>query len=185
MQLHNAYLVAETPEGMLVIDQHALHERILYEEWKSKLRDGKLPVQKLLVPEPVDLSAAQAALILGYRQALHQVGLFVEEFGGATVLVTAYPALAARVRPAELLLAALDHLQSAAGTLTEEQLLDRLLKVFACRAAVKAGDPLAPEEIEALLAQRHLVHDAHHCPHGRPTALFFSKQELDRQFRRT
>lgn len=184
MQMHNAYLVLETDEGLLVIDQHALHERVLYESWKERLRSGDLEVQQLLVPEPIDLPPELAGYALEHRQTLERLGLAVEEFGGSTVLLRSYPAMVRRTSPAELLRAAVEHLASHGVPPSPEQLLDELLKVMACKAAVKAGDALAPEEVEALVAQRHLADDTHHCPHGRPTALLLSKQELDRQFKR-
>jgi DNA mismatch repair protein MutL len=185
LQFHDAYIVVEEETGMLVIDQHALHERILYEQLKERLRQGTLEVQRLLVPEPVDLPADLHALALSYQQELAQLGLELQPFGGTTVLVASYPAMMARVRPEELLRSAMDHLASAGTPPSVELLLDNLLRLMACHAAIKAGDKLTSQEMEALLAQRHLVGDSHHCPHGRPTSLFFSKQELDRQFERT
>lgn len=184
IQLHNAYLVLETPEGMLVIDQHALHERILFEQLKERLRSGRLETQRLLIPEPVELAAEQAARALEKKQELADLGLGVEDFGGGTLLVTSYPALLGRVPAAEILKAVVDHLGAKERVPTREQLLSDLLSLMACHAAVRAGDPLTPEEIAALVAQRHLAGDAHHCPHGRPTALLFTRHDLDRQFRR-
>jgi DNA mismatch repair protein MutL len=185
IQLHDAYLVVETADGMLVIDQHALHERILFEQLKSRVRTGALEVQRLLIPEPVDLTPEQAARTLEHRVALAELGLGVEEFGGSTVLLTSYPAILGSRSPQGILLAVVDHLVSKERPPSREALLNDLLSLMACKAAVKAGDPLTPEEIAALVAQRHLADDTHHCPHGRPTALLFSRQELDRQFRRT
>jgi DNA mismatch repair protein MutL len=184
IQLYDAYLVLETPAGMLVIDQHALHERILFEQLKRRLRAGELETQRLLIPEPVDLPADQAARTLEHREALAELGLHIEDFGGGTVLVTGYPALLGN-RPAHAILrAVVDHLMTRERPPSREQLLNDLLSLMACHAAVKAGDRLTPEEIAALLAQRHLAEDVHHCPHGRPTSLLFSRHELDRQFRR-
>jgi DNA mismatch repair protein MutL len=184
LQLHNAYLVLETPEGMLVIDQHALHERILFEQIKQRVGAGNLESQQLLIPEPVDLPADQAALLLDQREALAALGLGVEDFGGSTVLVTRYPALLGRRPPGEILRRVIDHLAGRERVPTREQLLSDLMSLMACHAAVRAGDPLTAEEIAALVAMRHLAADAHHCPHGRPTALLFTRQDLDRQFRR-
>ncbi len=185
IQLYNAYLVLETPAGMLVIDQHALHERILFEQLKSRIRTGALESQRLLIPEPVELTADQAARTLELRTDLAVLGLGVEDFGGGTLLVTSYPALLARRSPQAILKAVVDHIGSKERAPTREQLLNDLLSLMACHAAVRAGDPLSSEEIAALIAQRELADDTHHCPHGRPTALLFSKQDLDRQFRRT
>lgn len=184
IQLYDTYLVVETNEGMLVIDQHALHERIMFEQLKSRFRQGTLDKQRLLIPEPVDLTAEQAARTLEQRAALDQLGLEVEDFGGGTVLVTAYPAIMARRKPGEVLKVVVDHLMSQDRLPTREVLLNDLLSLMACHAAVRAGDRLTPDEIAALVEQRALADDTHHCPHGRPTALLFSKHELERQFRR-
>jgi len=185
LQLHDAYIVLEAAEGMLVIDQHALHERIIYEAWKARIREGNLETQGLLVPEPVDLPAEQAAAALENRLLLTKLGLEIEDFGGKTILVRSYPAIVRKAQPAELLREAVEHLAGQDRLPSAEQLLDDLLRLMACKAAVKAGDHLSPDEIQALVAYRHLADHTHHCPHGRPTALFFSKQELDRQFKRT
>lgn len=184
IQLHNAYLVLETEEGMLVIDQHALHERILFDQLKNRIRGGTLERQRLLIPEPVELPAEQAARLLEQRAALAELGLEIEEFGGGTLLVTSYPAMLGQQAPADILRAVADHLAAHDRAPNREQLFNDLLSLMACHAAVKAGDPLTPELIDELLAQRELANDPHHCPHGRPTALLFSRQDLDRQFRR-
>jgi DNA mismatch repair protein MutL len=184
IQLYDAYLVVEAAEGMLVVDQHALHERILYEAWKDRIRSGNLECQRLLVPEPVDLPAEQASAALEHRELLTRLGLDIEDFGGSTVLVTSYPAILPKGSPAQLLRTAVEYLTSKDQGPTAEQLLDDLLRLMACKAAIKAGDHLGPEEIASLLEHRHLADHTHHCPHGRPTALFFSKHELDRQFKR-
>jgi DNA mismatch repair protein MutL len=184
IQLYDAYLVLETQEGMLVIDQHALHERVLFEEFKRRIASGTLEIQKLLMPLPVDLTAEQAARTLEQRDALAELGLGVEDFGGGTVLLTSYPAILGNRPPQEVLKTVVDHLLSKERLPSREVLLNDLLSLMACHAAVRAGDRLSAEEIAALIARRDLAHDTHHCPHGRPTALLFSKQELDRQFRR-
>jgi DNA mismatch repair protein MutL len=184
IQLHDAYIVLETPEGMLVIDQHALHERILFEQLKRRIRAGQLEKQRLLIPEPVDLPAEQAARTLEHRESLAELGLEVEDFGGGTLLLSSYPAILGNRSPQKILRAVVDHLMSKERMPSREQLFNDLLSLMACHAAVRAGDKLTPEEIAALVAQRDLANDTHHCPHGRPTSLLFSKQELDRQFRR-
>jgi DNA mismatch repair protein MutL len=184
IQLHDAYLVLETPDGMLVIDQHALHERILFEQFKQRLAAGSLETQRLLIPEPIDLPADQAALVLEHREALAALGLEVEDFGGGTVLLASYPALLGHRSPVSVLRGVIDQLVSKDRPPSREQLLNDLLSLMACHAAVRAGDRLTPEEINALVAQKDLALDTHHCPHGRPTSLLFSRQELDRQFQR-
>jgi DNA mismatch repair protein MutL len=183
MQIHNRYLVAESDEGLLVIDQHALHERILYERFRANVTTGRLESQRLLVPETVTLSPSEAALALEHRPTLSRLGLEIEAFGGDTILVLAYPAMLGRLRPEEVLRQAVERLLGA-GHAEQRDLFDELLHMMACKAAIKAGDRLSPEEVKTLLADRYLCHDAHHCPHGRPTALVFTREELDRRFGR-
>jgi DNA mismatch repair protein MutL len=185
LQVHNRYLIAETGDGVLVIDQHALHERILYEQLRAKVLAGAVESQNLLVPEPVDLAPAEAAAVLQERDLLAQLGVRVEPFGGDTVLVTSYPAMLAKVNLLDMLRGIVERLLSGGKAPDRRDLLDELLHMMSCKAAVKAGDRLTPEEIDALLEQRHLAQDTHHCPHGRPTALMLTREELDRQFLRT
>jgi DNA mismatch repair protein MutL len=184
MQIHDRYLITESEQGVMVIDQHALHERILYEQLRSRIEAGAIETQNLLVPEPVDLSPAEAAAALENRELLAQLGMKIEPFGGETVLVSGYPAMLANLSPAEMLHELIDRLLAGGKQPERRDLMDDLLHTIACKAAIKAGDRLTPEEISALLTQRHLVEDAHHCPHGRPTALIFTREELDRQFKR-
>ena len=187
LQIHNRYLVTETEEGVTIIDQHALHKqyfvpsRLRWRGWHG----GEIETQSLLVPEPVKLSPAEAATTLQHRDLLAELGVKVEPFGGNTLLVAGYPAMLANMNPVDVLRALLERIFSEAKQPDRRNLLDDLLHTIACKAAIKAGDRLAPEEIAALLEQRHLVDDAHHCPpQGRPTALVFTREELDKQFGR-
>ncbi len=184
LQVHDSYLVAETSDGMVVIDQHALHERIIYEELRLRIERGGVESQRLLVPEPVDLGPTEAAAVLERRDELARLGLEVEPFGGDTVLVSSVPAMLGGVSPDRLVRDLADHFRSKPLPPTRDGVLEDVLAMIACKAAVKAGQKLAPDEVTALLDRRHLVSDAHHCPHGRPTALVFTKSELERQFGR-
>ena len=184
VQMHDRYLVVESPEGIEVIDQHALHERVLYERLKSAIAAGSIEVQPLLIPERVDLDAADLEVVCTHTEALASAGLRVEPFGGSTVIVTAKPVLAGNAAAADLL----REIASRIATLAEpppSMLVDEVLHGMACKAAIKAGDPLSQAEIDSLVRDRRLVAESHHCPHGRPTTLTLSRQELDRQFRRT
>lgn len=185
LQIHDCYLVVETDDGLTVIDQHALHERILYEQFRERVLNGAVEAQRLLMPVPVELSSKDAALLVEQAETLNRLGVGIEEFGKDTVLLTKHPVLLRKQDLAQLvrdLAESLDgHAQSGP---TRRDLLDELLHLMSCKAAVKAGQRLSVEEIDALLQQRHLVDDAHHCPHGRPTALKLSRAELDRQFGR-
>ncbi len=185
LQIQDTYIVLETDAGMLVIDQHALHERILYEQLRQRLMQKNLDVQRLLVPEPIDLPPQQAALLLAATDTLASLGIEISEFGGNTVLVHSYPTLLSRRPVHEIVAAIVDHLMQYDRLPSRETLLHDLLATIACKAAIKAGDRLSPEEIHALLRLRDLAEHSQHCPHGRPTTLLISREQLDRQFRRT
>jgi len=184
VQMHNRYIVVECGDGIEVIDQHALHERVLYERLKASVADGHLEVQPLLIPERVELEAAELELITEHAEALEQAGMRVEPFGGSTVIVTSKPVLAGNAPAAEIVREVLDRLSAVAAVGDAAMLVDEVLHGLACRAAIKAGDPLSREEVDALVRDRRMVRESHHCPHGRPTSLVLSRQDLDRQFRR-
>ena len=184
IQVHRRYLVTESDDGMVIIDQHALHERILYEQIREKVLAGSLETQSLLVPEPVNLSPSDVATVLECKDDLAKLGIGVEHFGGKSIMVSSYPAMLSNINPSELLRSALELFGDNGRKPDQRDILDELLHMISCKAAIKAGDALAPEEIEDLLIHRDLCQDAHHCPHGRPTALVFSRNELDRRFKR-
>lgn len=183
MQILDTYLVFEGEGGLTLIDQHALHERIMYEHLRRRVLAGSVETQRLLAPEPVELSPKETALLLEHRETLSQAGYELEEFGRNTILLAGYPAMLAKADHHLMLRDIADKLAESAGP-SRRDLLDSLLHMMSCKAAIKAGQRLSEEEIRSLIAQRHLVDDAHHCPHGRPTALVLSRDQLDRQFGR-
>jgi DNA mismatch repair protein MutL len=184
VQMHDRYIVVESPEGIEVIDQHALHERVLYEGLKEAVANGSLEVQPLLIPERIELSPSEIEIVGEHAAVLARAGMRVEPFGGATVIVTSKPVLAGSTPAAALVREVLDRLASSSGD-QQGMLVDEVLHGLACKAAIKAGDPLSQSEVDALVRDRRRVRDSHHCPHGRPTSLTLSRQDLDRQFRRT
>lgn len=184
MQMHDCYLVVATGDGLTVIDQHALHERIMYERLRTRVLARNVEVQRMLVPITIEVSAREASLLDEHQELLTEIGVQIEQFGGTTVALTGLPTLLGRATPEELVRAVIDLLDEHGSNASRRDLLDSLLHMMSCKAAIKAGQRLSAEEINALLAQRHLVDDAHHCPHGRPTALTLSRDELDRQFGR-
>lgn len=184
MQILDCYLVVATNDGMMVIDQHALHERIMYEYLRPRVLNGSVESQRMLIPETADLTARESTLLVDNKEVLKQLGFGVEEFGANTVLVNAYPVMIKRPNLPELMRDIAEQLEAHQKAPTRRDILDSLLHMMSCKAAIKAGQRLKPEEIDSLLAQRHLIDDAHHCPHGRPTALMLTQHELDRQFGR-
>jgi len=185
MQVLGCYLVVEEPpDRVLFIDQHALHERILFGRLHARLAAGRPECQRLLAPEPVDLPPVQAAVLREHQDALADLGLLVEGFGGGTVLLAGYPAALGRQPAASLLRGVADYLAEQDRLPGRDQLLYDLAALAACHAAVRAGDRLTDVEIGELLAQRELAQDAHHCPHGRPTAVVFERRDLEKLFKR-
>jgi DNA mismatch repair protein MutL len=172
------------PDEVLFIDQHALHERILFEQLQERLRSGRLEAQRLLIPETVELPPSQAALVLEQSAALAELGWDVESFGAGTLILSSYPALLDKRSPKEVLRVVIDYLLSTEHVPSREQLLNDLLSLMACHAAVRAGDRLTAEAIRELLAQRELAQNSHHCPHGRPTSFRFTRHDLERHFKR-
>lgn len=184
MQVHDCYLVVESADGLVVIDQHALHERIMYEHLRERVLAGTVESQRLLLPEAIDLSPPEAAALLENSATLAQIGLEISDFGGHTVLLSRYPVMLGKLNLSQLVKDIGQQLCESGLAPTRRDILDELLHMMSCKAAIKAGQRLTPEEIESLLTQRHLIDDAHHCPHGRPTSLTLSRMELDRQFGR-
>lgn len=184
MQIRDTYIVVETDEGLTLIDQHALHERIMYEYLRPRVLNNAVESQRMLVPETVELTPKETALLLEYADVLNQLGLGVQEFGRQTVLVDRYPVMLKKANLPQLVRDLAEQLDQPEKQPDRRDLLDSLLHMMSCKAAIKAGQRLSPEEIDSLLAQRHLIDDAHHCPHGRPTALVLTENELERQFGR-
>jgi len=184
IQLHNTYLVAETDDGILIVDQHALHERVLFEELMERLEAGPLESQRLLVPVTLALSDREMAAVQQHREALLRLGIEAEAMGPRDVGIQAFPPLLDRADPAGTLRDFLEWVQALDAPPSPRQVLENLAHVAACRAAVKAGDPLKAEEIEALLAHREAAQMASTCPHGRPAALVLTRKDLEKQFGR-
>ena len=186
VQMHDRYIVVESGDGIEVIDQHALHERLLYEKLKASVDGGGLEVQPLLIPEKLDLDPSELELIGEHAATLERAGMRIEPFGGATVIVTSKPVLVGDTPAAMIVQEVLDRLAATAATGgSSSMLVDEVLHGLACRAAIKAGDRLSQAEVDALVQEWRIVPESHHCPHGRPTSLTLSRQDLDRQFRRT
>lgn len=183
-QVHDCYLVVATDDGIEIIDQHALHERVMYEHLRVRVLNGGVERQKLLVPEAIECSAGEAAVLMEYQDLLMEIGYEIEDFGGTTILVSAHPVLLPRGNFSKILRDLAGKLEESDGKTSRRDLLDNMMHTMACRAAIKAGQRLAPEEMQELLKQRRTVQDSHHCPHGRPTSLNLSQMTLDKQFGR-
>ena len=184
IQLHNSYLVAQTPEGMVIIDQHALHERVMYEELRMRMLAGPLESQRMLIPLAFAASSRQIAILDQIQPLLTRLGIELSPFGPGTLAIQAFPTFLSRLDPITFMTELLERGEQELLDLHEEEILHEILDMMACKAAVKAGDPLTPGEIEALLARRDLIDRSSNCPHGRPTTLRLTLTDLEKQFKR-
>ncbi|MEM8783223.1 MAG: DNA mismatch repair endonuclease MutL [Planctomycetota bacterium] len=209
LQVHDSFVVTQDDQGVVIIDQHALHERMMFESLRSRILDQRQPLesQRLLVPATVPGDDKRQALLETLGPLLHALGIEAEPMGPRTIAVHAFPSLLfdRKVEPAAFLDDVLD--KAAQGTFDVDAMLkpadendahptvlDRglleaalheVLDTMSCKAAVKAGDRLTDAELAALLARRDEIERASNCPHGRPTTLRLSLADLYRQFGRT
>lgn len=181
-QLHNLYIFAAIKSGLVIIDQHAAHERVLYEQAKKSFKASAATSQQLLFPQVVELSQSELQVLDQHTDLLSKLGFCVRPFGDKTVLVEAEPAALKSSSHGRVLREILDDLsaQQAAQLDAEE----KLARSFACRGAIKAGDPLTQEEMNALLNMLFATSAPYTCPHGRPTVIRMSLDELARKFGR-
>jgi DNA mismatch repair protein MutL len=182
LQVANLYLVFEGEDGIVVVDQHALHERVLYERLRARHDARGVQVQRLLVPAVIDLGATDKEWLLAAKDELGAEGFVFDDFGGPSIAVSGIPAVLTRANPqtlVETFLAA----DGAQRPTARDAIVERFHSM-ACRASVMRGDRLATEEIKALLQAAQTLEHPHNCPHGRPTVLTFSGGELERYFRR-
>ena len=183
-QIHQTYIVAEGRSGMYLIDQHAAHERVVFDQIRRRMQGGERPSQPLLAPLTAELSAAQAVTMDSYADLLADYGFVLDHFGDNAWLVRALPAgLAARANP-DPAVALSDLLDAVAVEQVVMEREDALAATVACHGSVRAGMTLAPEEMDALLRQLETTENPHNCPHGRPTVIHFSEYQLEREFGR-
>ena len=196
LQVHNSYLVTEDAEGLVIVDQHALHERVMFEQLRRRVLAGPLESQRLLTPAVVKADPARIALLESLTPLLTRIGIEAEPFGAEAVAVHAFPSFLfdRRVEPDEFLAELLDQAQEGQlvtpavqgqGQDLEEAVLHQVLDIMSCKAAVKAGDHLAPGELDSLLAQRDQIERSSSCPHGRPTSYRITLKQLAKEFKRT
>lgn len=194
LQVHNSFLVTQDEKGVVIIDQHALHERVMFEKLKERIAVGALESQRLLMPEIVETTPQRVDLLGPLAPLLERLGIALEPAGPTTVSIQSFPTFLfdRKVEPkpfvAELLEKAEDEnvgeVGGGGGGDVEEGLLHEVLDMMSCKAAVKAGDALSESELAELLLMREQVERSSNCPHGRPTAIRLTIRELEKQFGR-
>ena len=181
-QVQETFIVATTDDEVFFLDQHVVHERVLFERLEADLASGSAPSQVLLFPDPVALPPAARALLERWRAPLERLGFGFDEGPGGTVVITAVPTLLKGDEPRRLLEAAVDEL---GGPKAGEPAVDRALAFVACRAAVKANTALAREEMERLVTDLSKTRTPYFCPHGRPIVSRVSMHDIRRELKRT
>ena len=184
-QTGGCYLVFSHHDELVLVDQHAAHERILYEEFRRGGREGRVAVQPLLLPEVATLSPEDYGVLMEHRELLQEAGLEIEPFGGHTVSIRSLPAVLGHLDPRTLLEESLAQLTGAAGAVSWQEKRDKVLISLACKGAVKAGQVLSEPEVVRLCQDLDRLPFAGTCPHGRPVWIVLTARQLAGLFRRT
>ena len=187
LQVHKCFLVTQDEEGLLIIDQHALHERIIFEELHQRICEGNLESQKLLIPDAFGADAAQIESLQLNEALFKKLGIEAEASGPASISVYALPTLlvSRNINGASFIRDLLDKLSQKTYKSNEEEVLVDILDMMSCKAAVKAGDQLTQRELKDLLIKRKTIERGSSCPHGRPTTMRLSIEELEQRFGRS
>ena len=183
-QLHNTYIVCEADAGLILIDQHAAHERILFERFSDRATHSPKPAQRLLVPESVELGYREAGVLEKLIPDLAELGLDIEPFGGNTFLVKSVPPLLAEREVKPLLVEIVEKIVEIGSSSGLAEMLDECRMVMACHGAIRANQALSEAQINGLLAQLDECHNPSHCPHGRPTWIRWDLRTLEKSFKR-
>jgi DNA mismatch repair protein MutL len=183
-QLHNTYIICESRDGMVLIDQHAAHERVVFESLKAAYTESAIVTQGLLVPETIELSHREADILETLLNDLRNMGIEIEPFGGKTFLIKSVPALLAGKPVKPLIMEVLEKAADIDLLSDIDQGVDACLAIMACHGAIRANQQLGDEQIRALLKQMDEVPQASRCPHGRPTLIHQSLYKVEKDFKR-
>ncbi len=187
IQIHNSYLVTQDESGVVIIDQHALHERVMFEQIMSRLQKGDLESQRLLTPATLSAAAREIDRLEELRPLLERLGIEVSQLGPESIGVQAFPSFlfSRGVEAGEFVSQLLERVGERGLGATEEEALHEVVDMMSCKAAVKAGDRLTETELAELVRLRAEVERSSNCPHGRPTTVRLSIQDLERFFGRS
>ena len=183
-QFRDTFIIAVDDEGVAIVDQHVAHERVLFERITARLTGGRLESQRLLVPMLVELPPGGRQAIAAHAADLDRLGFELEEFGGGTLRVSAFPALLRREDCEAAIRALAEDLEGLDRGARVEDALKRIAATMACHAAVKANDPLTPEKMAHILEELRQTSYSTICPHGRPVMLRLTKREIEKNFQR-
>jgi DNA mismatch repair protein MutL len=183
-QVHETYIVAQTEDGIVIVDQHAAHERLVYERFKQALANGGVPRQGLLIPEVVELDPSEAEALAARADELAQLGLVIEPFGPGAVLVRETPALLGQIDAAGMLKDLADDIAELGEAHALKEKLEAVCSSIACHGSVRAGRRLSGDEMNALLRQMEATPYSGQCNHGRPTYVELKLADIEKLFGR-
>ena len=183
-QLHKTYIISQTQDGIVIVDQHAAHERLTYEKIKQNMESGDAAAQYLLLPEVVDLSAEKQEAVLKQKEELEKTGLLFDLFGGDSVVIRATPAVLGEVNAKQLMLDVADTLIEFGDSLSLKEQIKKIAATMACHGSVRAGRKLDVSEMNALLRQMEAVPYSGQCIHGRPTYIELKLKDIEKLFGR-
>jgi len=184
-QVHENYIIAQTSDGMVIVDQHAAHERLVYEKLKRQMAENGVAAQALLIPEIVELSEGDAARLLEMTEDLARLGLSIEAFGGGAIAVRETPAILGTVNAAAMLRDILDELADLGDSQTVQARIEAVLSRVACHGSIRSGRRMRGDEMNALLREMEATPHSGQCNHGRPTYVELKLSDIERLFGRT
>ena len=184
-QVHENYIIAQTQDGMVIVDQHAAHERLVYEKLKRQMAENGVAAQALLIPEIVDLSEGDCARLLAVAEDLSRFGLSIEPFGGGSVAVRETPAILGEVNARAMVLDILDELDDLGESQLVQAKIEAILSRVACHGSIRSGRRMRGEEMNALLREMEATPHSGQCNHGRPTYVELKLADIERLFGRT
>ena len=183
-QLHKNYIVAQTNDGLVIVDQHAAHERLVYEKMKIDLKEGGIKRQVLLIPEVVDLEHVKIQRLLGLKNDFAQLGLILEKFGEGAILVREIPSILGDINVKNLIIDIVDELEEFGSSTVLEDKLGHICGTIACHSSVRSGRTLRVEEMNALLREMEATPHSGQCNHGRPTYVELKLSDIEKLFGR-
>ena len=184
-QLQDMFILAQNAQGLVIVDQHAAHERLVYERLKAQAEANGIAAQALLIPEIVELPDADAARILSVADDLAALGLVIEPFGGGAIAVREVPALVGRIDAGRLIRDILDDLEDQGASDRLRARVDAVLSSMACHGSVRSGRRMTAEEMNALLREMERTPKSGQCNHGRPTWIELKLSDIERLFGRS
>ncbi len=184
-QVHENYIIAQTKSGIVIVDQHAAHERLVYEKLKAQMAENGVPAQALLIPDIVEMSEGEAAMLLEIADDLTRLGLSIEAFGGGAIAVRETPAILGEVNASAMLRDILDELADQGDSASLQARIDAILSRVSCHGSIRSGRRMQGAEMNALLREMEATPKSGQCNHGRPTYVELKLSDIERLFGRT